>query len=443
MKVLLVNSPLTFEPVQETEDYLPPIGLMCLKSTLIEHGNDVAIYDTFLKKESFSNIVDYINDYNADFIGLNMFAVNYNTVKVIVESYTGSGKIILGGPCIESIYQDVNEWNIKSRINVVIGEGDHIIVDIVNDCISEEPVYKSDKIIAYRVNSESKYYPKNINDIVVDYTDGLRLVNNPYGLEECSIVTSRGCIYNCAFCGAARDLNVKTEVRRKSKEAISKEIHSIKDKNDHVQSIRVLDDLFLLNDESIDTAIEIFNEAKMKWRAMAHAVTFKNSTTSKLLDLKESGCIELFVGIESGSSKMRKFINKAGSVETVAESITKLLKAGINVKGYFIFGFPDETENDMIDTYKLASEILKISQKTLGDFRVSVFKFRPYPGTKLYNYVFEESDIKPDYLVDLNLVRCSMRKEFSMVSGNYSSCSDEILMKYITLTNSLSNKLVR
>ena len=106
--------------------------------------------------------------------------------------------------------------------------------------------------------------------------------------------------------------------------------------------------------------------------------------------LKGANCRELFMGIESGSESMRKKINKVGSIGDVIEVAQKILQEGIDLKGYFIYGFPQETECDFQQTFELARKISNISQTTEGNFRTSVFQFRPYHGTKLYNDIVSE-----------------------------------------------------
>lgn len=51
----------------------------------------------------------------------------------------------------------------------------------------------------------------------------------------------------------------------------------------------------------------------------------------------------------------------------------KILQEGIDLKGYFIYGFPQETECDFQQTFELARKISNISQTTEGNFRTSVF----------------------------------------------------------------------
>ena len=80
---------------------------------------------------------------------------------------------------------------------------------------------------------------------------------------------------------------------------------------------------------------------------------------------------------------MRKKINKLGSSDDVITVSKEILENGIDLKGYFIYGFPEETKRRFSKTYELASKIKEISLKTPGTFRTSVFQFRPYHGTQV------------------------------------------------------------
>jgi radical SAM superfamily enzyme YgiQ (UPF0313 family) len=189
---------------------------------------------------------------------------------------------------------------------------------------------------------------------------------------------------------------------------------------------------------SIKNAIELFSKfPNLTWRGMAHILTF-TKLLHTLPALKESGCRELFVGIESGSTTMRRKINKPGTSEEVVEVVSAVLRIGIDVKGYFMYGFPTETTVEADDTYNLASTLSQIAKNTDGRFRTSVFQFRPYHGTRLYNEILESgrniSPIKSNE--DLNGI--AGRSQFNFQSGNYSRIEDDILSDYILKTQRLS-----
>ena len=243
-------------------------------------------------------------------------------------------------------------------------------------------------------------------------------------------------MYNCAFCGGARSLNSDVTVRTRSVESIIKELQYISDNNPNTETIRILDDLFLKNRNSIIDAINIFKNFSFNWRAMSHIMSLKGNE-DLFVNLLESGCRELEIGIESGSDKIRKLIHKVGSVEDIKEVIKKLLDSGINVKGYVMYGLPDEDVEDAYKTYNLINELVDYSKNTLGTFRASSFQFRPYHGTELYNKI--NQNIK--YSHNDNLNGMSGRNQFNFTAGNFSDCSDELIEELVIKTNGYGEEL--
>ena len=169
---------------------------------------------------------------------------------------------------------------------------------------------------------------------------------------------------------------------------------------------------------------------------MAHVMTFNNINANMMNDLKKSSCYELFIGIESGSPKTLGEIKKTKNVDTILSNLTKVLEAGINMKGYFIYGFPDETQEDMEMTFQLAVK-LKISMLNGVTFRTSVFQYRPYHGTQIYH----DLEVKGSNLLvqsvqpNQDLSRLVGRLQFNFHSGNYSKVEDKVLHDYILPDN--------
>lgn len=98
-----------------------------------------------------------------------------------------------------------------------------------------------------------------------------------------------------------------------------------------------------------------------------------------------------------------------------------MLNRGINVKGYFIVGHVDETEDEINDTIKLIEDLWIEADKSSSDFRVSAFEFRPYPGTLDWKrliakgYTPEQLSNYSDVDLTLNSTKKSMlsRDEFN------------------------------
>lgn len=443
-KFILLNSPIFEEVSNENEEYLPPLGLGYIATYLGKEKIDVEIIDCVKERKSKEEIIKFINNSSFTYISTNIFTTNYEIVKEIVENITINCEIFIGGQVVKSIFQDILKWNVKNRVNIIIGEGELIIPQLVLGKCEQEPEKVESNKFVYRVNKESKYFPKDVSKISLN-RDCLKeeVIINHYSEKEVSIITSRGCIYDCAFCGGASSLNKDSNPRIRTKESIIQEIKEIVSRYSDVRSIRILDDLFLRNKESIDIVKEIFsNFPELSWRGMAHVGVLKN-TFSKIEDLKESRCKELFIGIESGSNKIREKIRKSGTIKDILEVSSKILEVGIDLKGYFIYGFPEETEEDFKKTFELAEKIKEISLKTLGQFRTSVFQFRPYHGTQLYNEIIKIRGSIPECKTNNSLNSNKEEKgrnQFNFTSGNYSKASDAKLEEYILKTQKLTKE---
>lgn len=437
---LLLNSPIYWDAAKENEQYLSPLGLGYIATYLEKAGADVVVLDCVKERKGVSDILAYIDNVKPEYIGINIFTQNYQNVKYIIENIRIACECFVGGQVVKSIYQQIWDWNVYNKLNIIIGEGEFIIPEIVTGTCRQKPEKQDGKKFVYRVNNDSEYFPRDISNIVLNRKYlGDEIVLNHYGQKEAAIITSRGCAYNCAFCGGARGLNVDVRIRSRTEESVIEEIRQILNYYPDVQSIRILDDLFLRNGESIDKANHIFGRFPgLNWRGMVHVLSLVNAA-DKIKELSIGGCKELFIGIESGSEKIRQKINKLGSPEDIIRVSEEILKNGIDLKGYFIYGFPKETKEDFEKTYHLAQRLKDISREFKGAFRTSVFQFRPYHGTQLYNEIVSERGSVPECEFNSDLGDFYGRSQFNFGSGNYSMESDELLKKYIVKTQELTD----
>ncbi len=437
-KFILINSPIFWDTATEKEQYLSPLGLGYIATYLAKENINVEILDCVKKQLSVNEILQYINSNKPDYIGINIFTQNYDIVKYIVENININCECFIGGQVVKCIYNEFLSWSSNSIINIIIGEGEFIIPAIVTGKCVESPLLVEDNKKIYKVEKNSIYFPNDISNLNLNRRYLLDdVVINHYGEKESAIITSRGCAFDCAFCGGARSLNKDVTVRIRTEESVIQEIMEILTIHPDVRSIRILDDLFLRNGTSIDMAYRIFmNFPQVKWRGMVHALSLINAL-DKMSKLHESNCSELFMGIESGSERVRKRINKSGTTEDIINVATKILDNGIDLKGYFIYGFPHETEEDFNKTYNLANMLKEISNKTKGNFRTSVFQFRPYQGTQLYNEIMQNTGIIHECKINQEISRFEGRRQFNFEFGNYSSTSDAVLNEYIIKTQEI------
>lgn len=447
-KIVVINSPLFREksPLYD-EDSLPPIGLGIIATALQDAGHNVELIDAVAENIPLAELIRVVEAKKPDFVCANIFTTNYTLVKEFVEALRITTKILIGGLSTKDLYNQIFTWTTQNHIDIVHGDGEKIINAIVDSTISEAAIFAEPKRNYYTVTNKSPYYVQDISLEKLDRTFFKNEpVQHPLGFLEANIVTSRGCIYNCAFCAAARSINAPLGVREKSEVSIITEIQQLVKMYPGLQSIRVLDDLFLKSPKTIEKAIAVFKNFKLQWRAMAHVETFKNVSADTIKALRDSGCSELFIGIESGSPAVLKKIHKVADLNKIKTNIELLLKNGINVKGYFIYGFPGETEADFEMTYKLAEHLKSVSIEFGTVFRTSVFQYRPYHGTELYHQIVQNQkqgvnkiqSVAPDpELSDL-----VGRLQFNFHSGNLSAAPVEVVRDYIYRTTNLNSAFI-
>ncbi len=442
--VLLVNSPLFRESQHDyDENVIPPMGLAYIASNLKDNGIYCNLLDAVYHKMGVKEICQYFSKTTPSFVGINIFTTNMHLVREIVEKCQIRTTFIIGGQAARFLYQEIFNWNTNNKIIVIIGEADFLFSALVQDndnAISFEKECKNPPRELFKVDAESPFFPREISDLHLhrEFLEN-EPSKNKKGYKEAFIIASRGCKYSCAFCAAAKNLNKDIPIRRRSAQSIKNEIAEIQSLyNGNVNAIRVLDDLFLRDIESIKLAGDIFNKSGLSWRSMAHVLSFKDINVATLCDLRKSGCIELFIGVESGSEEILKKINKFHNMMKIQETFEKIFKAGISVKGYFIYGFPEETENDMHRTFELAENLKETAENFGVGFRASAFKFRLYHGTKIYNDFLSKNnhhDIK--ITPDNALSETTDRILFNFTSGNYSTVNDDYLNRFVEKTNLL------
>ncbi len=424
--VALVNSPLFREAQDTNDDYLPPLGLAYIATSLEKAHIPVTLFDSVANNAGIAEIQGFLQDLKADIVGINIFTQNQEIVREIMERTPNVKTWILGGQWTNSGYKQVFSWNVSSSVWVILGEGEKIIPALAQGTRPKsECIKKRKNVTVWKVSSASEYFPSNLDENPLNRGYLAQETNtNHFGNSEASIITSRGCPFDCGFCCGARSVNPDVTIRKRSTESLRLEIASILGSNPEVDTIRFLDDLFLGNSADFQQAIHLFKHfSGLKWRAMLHVLSGKTNL-DQFRALKQSGCTELFMGIESGSVKIRKQINKAGTPEDILLVATEILTQGIDLKGYFMLGLPEENQADCQESLDLIEKLHLTSQATPGRFRPSVFQFRPYLGTPLYQKIINNQGIAP---IKPCQIENSSRPQFDFSSGNFSLMTDEYL----------------
>jgi radical SAM superfamily enzyme YgiQ (UPF0313 family) len=188
-----------------------------------------------------------------------------------------------------------------------------------------------------------------------------------------TIMSGRGCPYNCLFCASQNIFG--RGVRRRSVQNIMKEIRYLKEKY-NIKGLFFLDDTFTVNDDWLkEFCLALKGESyKLIWGCQARGDTI---TEEKLGLMKEAGCVQVDVGVESGNDVILGNLNKNEKVDDLRRGFAIAKKMGIKTFASFIIGNPGEGIKEIEDTKKFALEI----KPNMTGFCILV----PYPGTPLYD----------------------------------------------------------
>jgi radical SAM superfamily enzyme YgiQ (UPF0313 family) len=244
----------------------------------------------------------------------------------------------------------------------------------------------------------------------IPFVDRVFLAQDPYqapdGLVEANMVGARGCPYDCSFCGAAVSANPDITIRTRDPINIINEMHQLRAEG--VQAYRFVDDLFLGARRVIDQMMAAFTTERVgdwaRWDATGRINVLHRANNQTLNTLADNGLREVAVGVESGSERMLQYIDKRITPEMATTVITRLAERGINVKGYFILGFPTETAEEIDATVTLVHRLWDATENLPGRFRASVFEYRPYPGTPDWHRLMATGRYQPEQLLNYSAV---------------------------------------
>jgi len=219
--------------------------------------------------------------------------------------------------------------------------------------------------------------------------DAIELERYGYLLEgkNCmNLMTKRGtCPYQCAFCAKGE----KTPIRFRTAENVIAEIHELRDRG--FEAIAIYDDDVLLSKKRDAQIFKELKRLKMPYRCMTRT---NLATREDLQLLKDTGCAEVAVGIETADRKIHHTIRKGTTLEQDVKFVRTCKELGLRVKTYFIIGLPGE------NPASIQQMRLWLKTEQPDNFDISVFT--PYPGSHIYaNKHLYEIDWDPKTLEDI------------------------------------------
>lgn len=377
---------------------VPPQPLIYLGAFLRENNFECRLIDANALGLSLDETVNEILASSPRYVGITSPTMLISTAgKIVKKVKENDPKIvtIVGGPHITAVPQET--MALYQDIDIgVLGEGEITLVELLSS-LENRRGPDSVKGIIYRQNGNLKTtsarpFIKDIDilpfpawdllpDILKYYQQSAARINR---LPNVSIVSSRGCPFQCIFCARNVFGNV---TRTHSADYIIRIIKYLKKKY-KLRSISFEDENFVIYKRRLIEFCNRIIEEKIDitWDCASNV----NAVDPQILTLmKKAGCWQINYGIESGCQRVLDFIKKGTKLEEIEQALQMTKDVGIITKAYFIIGHPTETHESIQETIDF------IKRVPLDVFQMSFMV--PLPGTELYKIAVRYGEFKNDW----------------------------------------------
>lgn len=411
LKVLLIKPPYSRLKKSGQAAYFP-LGLGYLAAVLDKENFDVKIYhaenprfpgEVFMEDEEavfyqrsksqkryfevikndqhpiWNEIRKTLDDFKPDIVGISVLTVDVpSSLKVseICKQYNSNMPVVWGGVHPTFLPEDVLQYS--SVDFVVRGEGEKTFLGLCKNVEKKITDFSEVKGISYKKDGHIIHNPQQplIEDLDTIPFPATHLILYPESFDYKSMgsmIASRGCPWRCTFCSSR--LFWEKKMRFRSPENVVSEIKEIKERYG-VRYVMFWDDSFSASRKTILRFCKKMTEAKLN-------VLWRTATRADLVDdeilywMKKSGCVKLEIGVETGSRRMQKIINKDVDNSVIQQAFHNIKTNGIAAGAFFMLGFPEETLNDIEQTFCLMKDL------PAEDFAYNIFD--PMPGSELWN----------------------------------------------------------
>ncbi len=191
------------------------------------------------------------------------------------------------------------------------------------------------------------------------------------------LIATRGCPHNCMFCSEVMRVSTGKRLRSRSAASVADEMEHLAKQGVNICSFQ--DDSFSAHRQFMQSLCEelIRRKSTMPWMAR---VRVDELNRDLLVLMKQAGCVMLGIGVESGSERIIKAMQKQGVNRSWHELCRNVFgwtrELGIGTNAYYVIGNPTETKEEIEETIKFALE--------LNSDSIQVHFYTPYPGSKAW-----------------------------------------------------------
>jgi radical SAM superfamily enzyme YgiQ (UPF0313 family) len=405
----------------------PPLGIMYLAGYLRSRLDaEFCLVNQREKNVPNDRLVKQIVDFGADIVGLSVMTPNAYLLPDITSQIRRANPdalVLVGGPHISAFRAESLNGNeadvaipgegelaLEKVISAYFGDGRLDAVPGISWRQEDGQIITNPGMLPYVEDLDSLPFPAYDLIDLKPYWKAQSMPPIPRR-KYVSLFSSRGCPYRCNYCHRV----FGEGFRGHSAERITEEIERYQ-KQFGVRDIEFLDDIFNLDHKRLSRFLDLLHK-----RDLEIEIAFPNGLRTDILREEEiEGLVDagLYFGsfaLESGSPRIQKMMRKNLDISKYLENVEIAVSRGVFSNGFFMFGFPSETEEDMQQTLDVACE----SRLHTASF----FTVTPFPGTEIYSIAMQE---RPDNVSQIDYEDM----EYCLVSVNISDVPDSRLYHY-------------
>jgi radical SAM superfamily enzyme YgiQ (UPF0313 family) len=370
-KILFVV-PRSLNPKQMYREY--PLGVGFIGTVLQERGYEVAIFDQNAEGSDESLLWDRVSSFQPDVVGFSIITPNYPVARLQITEMKRRYPemvVIAGGIHVNLFPEDV----LLDGVDVaVLGEGEYTVYRLL-DALGVGRPLADIQGVAFVENGSIRMNPKDPRPLSIDE---LPIIDrNLYRLElynHHSMVASRGCPYDCAFCCNYTGTVLVKGVAVSGHERVIREM-AILERDFGAKEIFFADDIFFLKKKSIITFCEEYSKSGLgaSWIGQLRADSMDTAVAEAMAS---ANCRRIYFGIESGSDDILSRASKRTNVEKMLTGVQCASNAGIRVKTGWIYGLP----GSLVEQRKSIDLMLR-----MRPHEISIHQLIPFPGTAYYS----------------------------------------------------------
>jgi anaerobic magnesium-protoporphyrin IX monomethyl ester cyclase len=378
MKILLIYPYFLEERIYEEEIAVPPIGLYYIAALLLEKGVDVEILNWRTIQQTPDKIREILREKNPDLIGFSILNANrWGAIEIArqAKELNPGVKIVLGGPGATFLWEHLLTHFAEIDF-VVLGEGEFPFWNLIRH-LEEKGASRLDAVDGIAFRQEGQPVKTGPSEPIRDL-DWLPDPAQYFTFQH--LVSSRGCAWDCAFCGSPQFWGRR--IRFHSPQYFLTQLERLHGRGSHF--FYFSDDTFTVDKERVIAICRgiIERGLSITWNAISRVDRVDEEI---LYWMRQAGCIQISYGVESGSAAIRQALNKTIRLEDVRRAFSLTRRYGILARAYFIYGAPGETEETIQETLDLIREIRPLN--------AIFYLLDIFPGTALYERFKKETRI--------------------------------------------------